>query len=71
MAGKKYFTVSEVATMARVTTQAIYKAIDPPRCEFPTSIHFPRHHMLSRADVANFLYGRSLRLEELEEQDNE
>lgn len=71
MVHKKYYTVDNVATMAGVTTQAIYKAIAPPRCEFPTSIHFSRHHMLSRTDVANYLYERGLRLEELEGNDDE
>ena len=62
MAGKtKYYTVDEVAGYAGISTQAIYKAIKAGK--FPTSIHYPRHHMLSHADVENFLEERGLRLE--------
>ena len=56
-----FFTVTEVAEMAGVSTQAIYKACKAGK--FPTSIHWPRGHRLSRHDVIIYLAGRGIFLD--------
>jgi len=63
------FTAQQVANLAGVSTQAIYKAWSAGK--FPSSIRFGKTYMLYRADVATWLYNRGQRLEELEKESND
>ena len=65
------FTAQQVADLAGVSTQAIYKAWAAGK--FPSSIRFGKTYMLYRADVATWLYKRGQRLEDIEKErrDNE